>query len=201
MLCLWHKISMRRPSFQFRSRFYTIGGILVFLFLLVFFWAWHNFFLASSKFIPDDGGIFTESTIGTIKNLNPLANDATLFDRDLQKLIFSGLLRYNPVSAQIEGALADFRISQEARRGLARTALGFIKNRLVKPIPAAKPIFDKEKCIGCGQCAEICPADALIIQGIEHEVASADYNKCIRCYCCHEICPVDAITIEQGRRR
>jgi ferredoxin len=93
------------------------------------------------------------------------------------------------------------RISQEAQRGLARTALGFIKNRLVKPIPAAKPIFDKEKCIGCGQCAEICPADALVMQGIEHEYVSADYNKCIRCYCCHEICPVDAITIEQGRRR
>ncbi len=93
------------------------------------------------------------------------------------------------------------RISQESRSSLAKTALGFIKNRIIKPTPAAKPIFDQERCIGCGQCVEICPADALIIKGIEHEFAVADYNKCIRCYCCHEICPVDAITIEQGRRK
>lgn len=106
---------MRRLSFQFRSRLYGSVGVFVLLCLGGLFWAWHNFFLAHSKFVPDEGGIFTESTIGTLKNLNPLANDVTLFDRDLQQLIFSGLLRYNPVSGQIEGALADFRISEDSR--------------------------------------------------------------------------------------
>ncbi len=59
------------------------------------------------------------------------------------------------------------------------------------------PQFNKEKCIHCARCINICPAKALTFN--ENKEVAADYNKCIRCYCCHEMCPADAITI--GNRK
>ena len=106
---------MRRSSIHVRSQWgiFLIIGIAV---LGTIFWIlWHKFFLAHSELVPASGGIFTESTIGTSRNLNPLAPDQTLFDRDLEKLIFAGLLRYNPSSGEITDGLANFRISEDSK--------------------------------------------------------------------------------------
>ncbi len=54
------------------------------------------------------------------------------------------------------------------------------------------PTFDKDKCIHCLRCQQICPAEALSF--IDGKI-TIDTHLCIRCYCCHEICPADAITI------
>lgn len=54
------------------------------------------------------------------------------------------------------------------------------------------PVFDREKCIHCLRCQQICPAEAL---SFKEEGITIDTHRCIRCYCCHEICPADAITI------
>ncbi|MCF7830930.1 ABC transporter substrate-binding protein [Candidatus Gracilibacteria bacterium] len=105
---------MRRYPFRFHSRrawFVTSGAIFIIVIALV----WQQFFHTHSKFIPTTGGIFTGSTIGTVKNLNPLATNSSLFDEDLKQLIFAGLLRYNPVSGQIEDSLANFRISEDSK--------------------------------------------------------------------------------------
>ena len=49
------------------------------------------------------------------------------------------------------------------------------------------------KCIGCGQCAEICPRKAIKI--VDKKV-KIDYSKCIKCYCCQEICSYNAIDLK-----
>ncbi len=49
-----------------------------------------------------------------------------------------------------------------------------------------------EKCIGCGECKNICPKNAI---KMVDEMAVVDYSKCIRCYCCHEVCPVNAVKL------
>lgn len=80
---------------------------------------------------------------------------------------------------------------------------GFIKNLIpgklygmIRDIYVPRPFFSKKKCIACGKCVEICPADALVIgKSGNSNKAMVDYGKCIRCYCCHEVCPVDAIRI------
>jgi len=49
-----------------------------------------------------------------------------------------------------------------------------------------------EKCIGCGDCEQICPVGAA---SVNNEVAESNYSKCIRCFRCHEVCPEDAIKL------
>jgi peptide/nickel transport system substrate-binding protein len=83
--------------------------------LTAFFFFYHRFFVLHSHSVPTRGGILTESTIGNIRNLNPFAPQQSLLDRDLSRLIFEGLLKYNPVSGQIEDGLAEFRISEDSK--------------------------------------------------------------------------------------
>ncbi len=81
-------------------------------------------------------------------------------------------------------------------------------------------IFDSQKCILCGGCADVCPelclqlvsCDRLIgdpnLSGVLRErygdvelgdvsAIVKDEEKCIRCALCAERCPVDAITMER----
>ena len=80
-------------------------------------------------------------------------------------------------------------------------------------------IFDSEKCILCGGCADVCPelclelvsldyleGDDELSQVLDERTGSdqsgfsaiiKDETKCIRCALCAERCPVDAITMER----
>jgi len=75
--------------------------------------------------------------------------------------------------------------------------LEFITPRFIKKLETAispKPVFIEKNCIRCGECVNICPADALLIV----EMVEIDYEKCIRCFCCHEVCPEDAIKVKRA---
>lgn len=87
-----------------RWRYLIIGVVLVLGVLLQL--QWHQFFLDHSKPVPDYGGIYTEATLGTVTNLNPLSPNSSFFDRDIAQLVFAGLLRYNPKTSAIEDDLA-----------------------------------------------------------------------------------------------
>ena len=60
-----------------------------------------------------------------------------------------------------------------------------------------KPVVDEEKCIGCGNCAEICPA---VFQLKDEKSRVIDPDACEFAECCEaaaENCPVEAITLEE----
>ena len=52
-------------------------------------------------------------------------------------------------------------------------------------------VIDKELCIGCGVCVEMCPEDVLELQG---EVATViNLDDCIECEACQVNCEYEAI--------
>lgn len=62
--------------------------------------------------------------------------------------------------------------------------------RFIQP----KPAIRQRRCVGCGKCAESCPAHTIRIEACK---ARINYQSCIRCFCCHEMCPVQAIDIRR----
>jgi len=50
-----------------------------------------------------------------------------------------------------------------------------------------------ENCIGCGDCARICPMKCI---AMSDRKAIIKEKACIRCYCCHEFCPAKAISLD-----
>ena len=68
-----------------------------------------------------------------------------------------------------------------------------LRNRML-----AKPVINKEKCIRCGVCVEVCPAENKAVTFTDKNIPPVyDYQNCIRCYCCQELCPHGAITVKQ----
>ncbi len=108
---------MRRRNRLHRRKFNW--RIILFLSFLVtgiiLFFLWKDFFLSHSKKIPQDGGIYTESTVGEIRNLSPFANDKTFVDQDLQSLIFAGLLKYNPKTKEFQSDLGTLEKSEQGK--------------------------------------------------------------------------------------
>ncbi len=50
--------------------------------------------------------------------------------------------------------------------------------------------IDGEKCVACGGCKSVCPADA-ISEGTPYTI---DPEKCLDCGACAAQCPCEAIT-------
>jgi ferredoxin len=55
------------------------------------------------------------------------------------------------------------------------------------------PIVYKEKCTGCGNCIDICPPGAIIL---EDDTACIAQDLCEECGFCAAECPVEAIEID-----
>lgn len=58
-----------------------------------------------------------------------------------------------------------------------------------------KPKIILKSCIGCNECATICPAK--VITMVDHK-AVIDKSGCISCHCCAEICPRRAVRIKKS---
>lgn len=65
-------------------------------------------------------------------------------------------------------------------------------HKIIKNMVLEHPVFDKEKCIKCGECKKICPPGAICMQ--DKSVPTVNKKTCIRCWCCQEVCPVNAIS-------
>lgn len=67
-------------------------------------------------------------------------------------------------------------------------------------------INDWDKCTGCGNCADICPNDAIDMieipeleakpdEGIKNERPQLDYGRCCYCGLCVDICPAESLSL------
>ena len=67
-------------------------------------------------------------------------------------------------------------------------------SKLAGAILRTRPKLIPNMCVGCGVCAGICPAKAIVIK---KKKAKIDRKKCIRCFCCQEFCPKSALKVRR----
>ncbi len=60
-------------------------------------------------------------------------------------------------------------------------------------------IIDQETCIGCGECVERCPTEAILLN--DEGKAERDENSCFGCGICARFCPEEAISLQEGPRK
>jgi NAD-dependent dihydropyrimidine dehydrogenase PreA subunit len=67
-------------------------------------------------------------------------------------------------------------------------ALSYLNNNTLR--------LDKEKCIGCGRCIEVCPHAVFSIEDKKARIINKRY--CMECGACSKNCPSDAIYVDAG---
>ena len=69
------------------------------------------------------------------------------------------------------------------------TKKGYDKHRYLNAL--FESIIDQDLCVGCGNCLERCPVDAIVLD----DVANVDRDLCLGCGLCASDCPEEAITL------
>ena len=72
--------------------------------------------------------------------------------------------------------------------GIPGKVVDYTVSRVLTPFPK----LDPPACIGCGKCAQICPAKAIRIQDRRPRI---NRSVCIHCFCCQEFCPRGAMKV------
>jgi uncharacterized protein (DUF362 family)/Pyruvate/2-oxoacid:ferredoxin oxidoreductase delta subunit len=117
------------------------------------------------------------------------AIERDLIPDDFQQLDIQGIdiADFKPIPFKVPATSRSRHIPLHLPQGLDN----FLYN-LLRP----RPHFIHEKCVGCGLCAQNCPAKC--IEMIEQR-PHVDLSKCIRCFCCQELCPYNAVEIKRNK--
>lgn len=117
-----------------------------------------------------------------------------------QRAMERGLI--DPAQVEVRGeaierfAVTDYAVPEVSEgKSLPRMAPRCVMGLLEKWM-RPKPVFTRDRCVGCGDCCRSCPPHAITMQKGRPQ---ADLDKCIRCFCCQELCPAQAIRIKRNK--
>ena len=114
-----------------------------------------------------------------------------------------GLCPESADEVEVSGSVGAFAISDfkriERKRSLQFESIlpgkaGKLFGKIAQKALRSSPRLHKSECIGCGLCANVCPAKAI---EIVEKKACIDKSKCIRCFCCQEFCPKGAMKVHR----
>ena len=95
-------------------------------------------------------------------------------------------------------AVPDFKlVTERSSLEFARPIpgpLGALAGKIMRRAMRARPALEARQCVGCGQCARVCPAHAI---GMRGGFPRIDRRKCICCFCCQEFCPKGAMKVRR----
>lgn len=133
------------------------------------------------------------------KILGLTASDIPTLDAALRR----GLIPDSVDEVVLYGSLAE-HIMTDFKYVVEKRSLEFVGNgkdpikrffgKIAGKILRTRPVLKKDMCIGCGICANICPAKAIVIK---KKKAVIDRKACIRCFCCQEFCPKSAMKVKR----
>ena len=94
---------------------------------------------------------------------------------------------------------------------LGKIPVGSRFKKFLRPPGALKEADFLDRCIGCGQCANVCPNKCITLHGLEAGIKNvatpsivARAKGCILCMACTQVCPTGALTklepTEEGKR-
>ena len=55
--------------------------------------------------------------------------------------------------------------------------------------------IDNDKCIGCGECVDICPVEVYELQ--DEKSVPVNSEECVGCESCIEVCEQEAVTVRE----
>jgi peptide/nickel transport system substrate-binding protein len=97
---MWKKFLSTLRTYTFRERLASI------LFLVLFLYSTVHFVTLRLRF----ANTYTEGLVGYVTSLNPLFSDLNEADREVGKLLFSGLTKYDPVKRAVVEDMATLKL-------------------------------------------------------------------------------------------
>jgi uncharacterized protein (DUF362 family)/NAD-dependent dihydropyrimidine dehydrogenase PreA subunit len=140
------------------------------------------------KIIASDDGVAMDSVMATMMGKRPekihmlkVAKERGIGETDISKM-------------EIMGEVVELEKFQMPSTSICHIASWIGNNSFLRLFFDRKPVVLKDKCKGCGVCAEVCPVAGI---SLLNKLPVINRDKCIRCYCCQELCPNDAVELRR----
>ncbi len=170
--------------------------------------------LGGKPFLTDSNTMYVGSRKNALDHLETAyLNGFSPFSTGCHVIIADGLKGTDDVEVQVEGAeytksakigraimdadivisLNHFKGHEEAGFGgaLKNLGMGSGSNEGKRDMHSAgRPMVDKDKCVGCGECAKNCAHDG---PQLKDGVMEINWANCMGCGRCLDVCPMGAI--------